>query len=284
MQALLGAYCEGCGAFWPLHKMICPRELEIVVQGPIGLQRLHDDTIVVDSDGWYRTLTPSCAWPSANEVLFSNLQADNPDAQIDAVIAEYHERGLPITWCVYPWSLPIDLDKRLLARGAIQSPIKAMLMSSSIALEGVEDVEVDRVLPESDESFDAYMRVLNAGYALLPAEEAFRRRRYREMIRGPKPQMHLFLGRYKGQVAGCAGMVIKQDSAHITTASVLREFQARGVFLSLMATLLKTMRELNIAVASGHANVNSAPWVEYFGGKVVYSYNIYQLDPPSSRA
>lgn len=264
--------------------MICPHELTIVVQGPIGLQRLHDDTIVVDTNGWYRTLTPSCAWPSANEVLFSSLNADNPDAQIDAMIAEYHQQGLPITWCVYPWSQPIDLDKRLIARGAVQTPVKAMLISSSLPLEVVEDVEVDRVLPESDELFDAYMRVLNAGYDLLPAEEAFRRRRYREMIRGPRPQMYLFVGRYKGQVAGCAGMVIKQDSAHITTSSVLREFQARGVFLSLTATLLRTLRELRITVASGHANVYSAPWVERFGGKVVYSYDIYQLDPPLIRA
>jgi hypothetical protein len=263
--------------------MTIPRELEIVVRGPMGPQRLHEDTIVIDRDGWYRTLTPSCAWPSANEVLFSNLDTDNPDQQIEATIAEYHRHGLPITWCVYPWTQPMDLDKRLLKRGATKSPVNAMLISSSIPLEVVEGVEVNRVEPESDESFDAYMRVLNDGYTLLPAEEAFRRRRYRELIRGPKPQMYLFLGRYKGQVAGCAGMVIKQESAHLTTCSVPREFQARGVFPSLTAELLRTLRELGIGVASGHANVNSAPWVERFGGKVIYSYDIYQLDPPSSR-
>lgn len=264
--------------------MTVPRELEIVVQGPIGPQRLHDDTIVIDKDGWYCTLTRSCAWPSSNEVLFSNLKADNLDAQIDTTIAEYHKHGLPITWCVYPWTQPIDLDKRLIARGATKSTVKAMLISSSISLEVVEDVEVVRVDPESDESFDDYMRVLNAGYDLLPAEEAFRRRRYRELIRGPEPKMHLFLGRYKGRVAGCAGMMIKQDSAHITTGSVLREFQARGVFLSITAILLRTMRELGIASASGHANDFSAPWVERFGGKVVYLYDIFQLDPPSPHA
>jgi hypothetical protein len=264
------------------RKMTLPRELAIVVQGPIGPQRLHDDTIVIEKDGWYRTITPSCAWPSSNEILFSNLESDDVDVQIDAIIEEYHKLGLPVTWCVYPWTQPIDLDKRLMARGATKSPVKAMLISSSFALDVVEDVEVEQVDPESDESFDAYMKILNAGYELLPAEEAFRRRRYRELIRGPKPQMYLFVGRFKGQVAGCAGMVIKQDSAHITTASVLREFQARGVFLSLNAALLKTLRELGIAVASGHANVYSAPWVERFGGKVVYLYDIYQLDPPSA--
>ncbi|MFN9643524.1 MAG: GNAT family N-acetyltransferase [Cyanobacteriota bacterium] len=269
------------GAIVKTTSMTLPRELRIVVEGPIGPQRLHDDTVVIESDGWYRTLTPSCAWPSANEVLFSDLDSVNPDKEIDRIIAEYHGHGLPITWCVYPWTQPCDLGKRLLIRGATKSPVKAMLISSSLQLEVVEGVQVDRVDPDSEDSFEAYMRVLNFGYQLLPAEEAFRRRRYREMIRGANPSMILFLGRYKGQVAGCAGMVIKDDSAHITTSSVLREYQARGVFLSLNATIVQTMRELGIAIASGHANINSAPWVEHFGGKVVYSYDIYQLDPPS---
>jgi hypothetical protein len=175
----------------------------------------------------------------------------------------------------------MDLNKRLEARGATKSTVRAMLISSTIPLKEVDGVKVDRVEPDSEECFNAYMKVLTDGYALLPSEEAFRRQRYRELIRGPKPQMYLFLGRYKDQVAGCAGMIIKQNSAHLTTGSVLREFQARGVFLSLTATILRTLRDLGIPVASGHANLNSAPWVERFGGKVVYSYDIFQLDPPS---
>jgi hypothetical protein len=267
----------------PTPSMTLPRELRIVVEGPIGPQRLHEDTVVTDDNGWYRTLTPSCAWPSANEVLFSNLNSDNPDKEIDEVISEYSSHGLPVTWCVYTWTQPCDLGKRLLLLGATKSPVKAMLIRSSLSLDVVEDIQIDRVDPDSDASFDAYMKILNAGYELLPAEDAFRRRRYRELIRGSNPSMILFLGRYKGQLAGCAGMVIKKDSAHITTSSVLREFQARGVFLSLNATIVRTMRELGIDLASGHANTNSAPWVKQFGGQEVFSYDIYQLDPKIMR-
>ena len=271
------------GATVATASMPLPRELRIVVEGPIGPQRLHEDTVISHNNGWYRTLTPSCAWPSANEVLFSNLDSTNPDKEIENIIEEYHRHGLPVTWCVYPWTQPSDLDKRLMIRGATRSPVRAMLISSSLKLEVVEGVQVDRVDPDSDDSFEAYMKILNVGYELLPAEETFRRRRYRELIRGDNPSMILFLGRYKGQVAGCAGMVIKEDSAHITTSSVLREFQARGVFLSLNAMIVQTMRDLGIDLASGHANMNSAPWVERFGGKVVYCYDIYQLDPPTMR-
>src|SRR5215210_1672196 len=88
-------------------KATMPRELEIVLNGPVGPQRLHDDTIVMNDNGWYRLLTPSSSWPAANEVFFSNLNARQPEvgeAGINAIIADYHQRGLPLTWCVYPWT------------------------------------------------------------------------------------------------------------------------------------------------------------------------------------
>ncbi|MFN7929539.1 MAG: hypothetical protein U0Y68_16650 [Blastocatellia bacterium] len=47
-----------------------PRALEIALHGPIGPQRLRDDTVVIADNGWYRTLTPSASWAAANEVLF----------------------------------------------------------------------------------------------------------------------------------------------------------------------------------------------------------------------
>jgi hypothetical protein len=39
----------------PNAQMSLPRDLKIVAQGPIGLQRLHEDTIVINENGWYRT-------------------------------------------------------------------------------------------------------------------------------------------------------------------------------------------------------------------------------------
>ncbi|MFN7931654.1 MAG: hypothetical protein U0Y68_27725, partial [Blastocatellia bacterium] len=117
-----------------------PRALEIALHGPIGPQRLRDDTVVIADNGWYRTLTPSASWAAANEVLFSNLDASRPDAAIDALIAEYHERDLPVTWCVYPWTQPADLGVRLLARGATKASIQAVLGSTALPLSIVEGV------------------------------------------------------------------------------------------------------------------------------------------------
>ncbi|MEB4592758.1 GNAT family N-acetyltransferase [Candidatus Thiothrix sp. Deng01] len=268
-------------------RMRVPRELEIVLNGPIGPQRLQDDTIIIDEDGWYRTLTPSATFSSvsaANEIMFCNLDRKNPDQHLDAVIAEYQQRGLPLVWCVYPWTQPQDLGERLRARGAKGSKVRAYLGNTSLPLEVIEGVEIERVNPDSAESLDTYLNVLSPGYELSDDEAAFRRKRYQQLCAGSDPVMQLFIARCNGVAAGCSGMVIKAESnsAHLTSASVLPEFQARGVFQSLIASSLARLRGMGIELASGHSNDKSAFWVERFGFRFIFAYDLYQLDKPSS--
>jgi len=271
-----------CDSRPAISKMRVPRELEIVLNGPVGPQRLRDDTIVIDEGGWYRTLTPSASWSAANEVLFSNLGERNPDAEIDEVVSEYHRLGLPLTWCVYPWTRPGDLGERLLARGATQSLIQAFLGSSALPLELVDGVEVEQIDPESTAAYEAYIGVMTACYSLPADEEAFRCRRYYQLSTGPEPSMHLFIGRYNGAAVGCAAMMIKEDSAHFTGDCILPAFQARGIFQSLIAARLRVLRDMGISIVTGHGNEQSAFWVKRFGFKSIYTYTIYQLDPPSA--
>ncbi|MFN7929538.1 MAG: hypothetical protein U0Y68_16645 [Blastocatellia bacterium] len=61
---------------------------------------------------------------------------------------------------------------------------------------------------------------------------------------------------------------------------VLPAFQARGVFQSLIAARLQALRTLGIAYATGHSNEQSAFWALRFGFQAIFSYTIYQLDPP----
>lgn len=257
-----------------------PRELEVVLNGPVGPQRLRDDTVLIDEGGWYRTLTPSATANSAvNEILFCNLDQQNPDRHLDAIIAEYHQRGLSLSWCVYPWTQPEDLGKRLLARGATSSIVRAHLANTSLALKVVEGVEVKRVNPASTEEFETYFDILSSGYGLPADEVAFRRSRYHQLCAEPDPLMHLLVAYCDGAAAGCMGIIIKEDSAHLTAASVPPEFQARGVFQSLLAGALALLRDMGITLASGHSNEKSAFWAERFGFKFMYQYTIYELEP-----
>ena len=170
------------------------------------------------------------------------------------------------------------MGKRLLARGATGSNVRAYLAETSLPLKVVEGVDVERVNPSLTEGLEAFMSILSSGYDLPADEEAFRRSRYRQLIAEPNPVMHLFIARYDGAIAGCAAMIVKEDSAHLTSSSVLPAFQGRGVFQSLQATILATLRDMGIALATGHSNDKSAFWVERFGFKLIYSYTIYEVE------
>jgi hypothetical protein len=215
-------------------------------------------------------------------VLFSNLNERDADGEIDAIVAEYHKLGLPLTWCVYPWTRPGDLGERLLARGATQAVIQAFLGSTALPLEVVDGVDVEQIDPASTEAYEAYINIMSSCYSLPTDEEAFRRRRYHQLSAGPEPRMRLFIGRYKGAAAGCAAMIIKEDSGHMTGDCVIPAFQAHGLLQSLIAARLRVLRDMGISLATGHGNEQSAFWIKRFGFKTIYSYNIYQLDPPST--
>ena len=262
-------------------KMGVPLELEIALNAPIGPQRLADDTVVFDEGGWYRTLTPSSPWPGSNEVLFSNLHDRDTGGQLDEVISEYHRLGLPVTWCVYPWTRPANLGALLHARGATKSVIRAVLGSTDLPLDLVDGVDVERIDPNSKEDFEAFINVQSTVYALPPGEEAFRRRRYHQLSTGPEPCMHIFMARQNRTVAGFQATVIKERSGHLTGACVVPAFRAHGVFQSLIAASLRALRDMGISIATGHSNEESAFWSQRFGFKAIYSYEIYQLDPPS---
>ena len=159
--------------------------------------------------------------------------------------------------------------------------MRAHLGSTDLPLNVIEGVSVERVDSQSPEGLETYLSVLNAGYGLPKDEEAFRRQRYRQLCAEPDPVMHLLIAYCDGVAAGCTAFILKGDSAHLTTASVKPEFQARGVFQSLIATSLSTLREMGIELASGHSNEQSAFWVERFGFRCIYEYQIYELVPDS---
>ncbi|MFZ4704227.1 MAG: hypothetical protein ACOYMG_29635, partial [Candidatus Methylumidiphilus sp.] len=110
-------------------------EFQIALNAPICPRLLRDDAIVTEGDGWYRTLTPSSPWATDdNEVLFSNLDEGDANAEIDRIVGEYQNLDCPMRWCVYPWTRPSDLADRLVKKGASRSNVRALVCDTSLPL------------------------------------------------------------------------------------------------------------------------------------------------------
>ena len=123
---------------------------QIALNAPICPRLLRNDAIATEGEGWYHTLTPSSPWVTDdNEVLFSNLDEQGADAEIERIIGEYQNLGRPMRWCVYPWTRPLDLADRLVSRGATRSNVRGLVCDTSLPLQRVEGSEIERVEPDS---------------------------------------------------------------------------------------------------------------------------------------
>jgi ribosomal protein S18 acetylase RimI-like enzyme len=82
---------------------------------------------LIETPGVTRFETPVGRRPY-NTVLKFVVDDRDAEAAIDAVLAEYHGRGVPVTWIVHPSGQPADLAARLAARGMHEAePIDGMI-------------------------------------------------------------------------------------------------------------------------------------------------------------
>ena len=260
-------------------------ELQLVLRGPVFPELLRDDASVIDEDGWYRIMTPSSARAVDNEILFSKLGPGDVDAQLDAIIGEYHERGLSMRWCVYPWTEPSDLAARLVARGARHWGVHAVVRKTADRLDPAPGIEVERVDPTSPESLETYVRLMSEGWEFDQAEENFRRRKYQELIRGENPKMMLFVARCDGVEAGVGSMVFKDGAAYLGMGGdyVSPQFRGRGLFRTLEAVRLELLHDMGVSIICGHGRVKTAgPRLLRMGHTLKYTYQIYQIDPAAA--
>lgn len=75
---------------------------------------LHDDLEIL----WFVTGIP---FPRFNRVLRAQFEPDDIDARIEAALAPFKSRKVPVIWHTGPTTRPADLGQRLIAHGLTQT-------------------------------------------------------------------------------------------------------------------------------------------------------------------
>jgi len=94
--------------------------IEANMRGLMAGLRLLPGAEVVDRPEMLRFLT-GAPFPLFNGVVGARLAAGGVDTAIDAALAPFRERGVPMLWWVGPSSEPADLGARLEARGLVHA-------------------------------------------------------------------------------------------------------------------------------------------------------------------
>jgi ribosomal protein S18 acetylase RimI-like enzyme len=105
-----------------------------------------------------------------NSATAARFTTDTADARIDAVVAWFHERGLPFVWRLGPADRPADLPARLLAHDFTLDPDHMPGMAASLDdLPAIELPEGASIEPVRDRAtFRTWLDVLVEGFAMPP--------------------------------------------------------------------------------------------------------------------
>ncbi len=193
-----------------------------------------------------------------NHVLQLDLTGDDAaiEAAIDDIDAALRARGAaPATWWMGPSTAPIDLARRLRARGfADAEPEYGMVMD--VADAGTPSHEVEPVT--DDAGLDAFLGVMSAAYDWRDGGSwqawADLYRTSGASAPGEPPWSHVIVRR-DGQPAACASLFTAEGHAFVSNVGTIPSARSAGLGTSATLGVMEIARRLGFDRASLTASV-----------------------------
>jgi ribosomal protein S18 acetylase RimI-like enzyme len=196
---------------------------------------LHDDA----ESAWVEA---RLAGSTFNAIVRARFQPDRIDQQIDAVLAHFRSRAVPVVWHVGPSSKPAALGDALLRHGftfAEEEPGMALDIAQMIApVATPTELTIEPVVDEAGlrDWIDTWL------FRVPPAERAaqFEARRT-HWLEAERP-MHCFLGKWNGTPVGTSMLYLGQGVAAVHHVVTRPEFRRRGIGSALTVRVLHEAR------------------------------------------
>ncbi len=253
--------------------------IEETFLAPVGCALPARDTRIVERDGWYQLITPSSGSVSGNEVVLSQVAAEDADAVVHETIATYAAAGVPFRWSVGPLTQPAGFGAVLEAHGLRASEGRGMAIAPPDWRPAAPSADL-RVELATPDTIDEFLAASDAGWEREPpADQAARRDDHvRALATG---RFHLFVARRDGAIAGSAGFITKPRSAYLVGGVVLAAHRKAGVYRALLDERLRRIAALGLPLATTLARESSsAPILERLGFETVFRSRMYFSPPP----
>ncbi|MBL4632856.1 MAG: GNAT family N-acetyltransferase [Kofleriaceae bacterium] len=218
---------------------------------------------------WHQLTTPGMKGGGLNSVSLAIIRSDKADQVIGDTIRGYDEMGLRFRWEVGPDSRPLDLGKRLEARGLKPVSVAGMA-STQCSARNPTDVEVELVVPSTLQEFNALM---SEGWGIKSNALCD----YNAHVLRESPKRNpFFIARIGGKGVGVASYFAFPNSAFLVGGVVLQEFRKRGVYRALVAARQEHAFKAGRAVTTCHAIADSsAPTLAKIGFETVCPFTFY---------
>jgi GNAT superfamily N-acetyltransferase len=178
--------------------------------------------------------------PLFNGVFRPRLAADNPGAQIEAALAPFKARGVPLYWWVGPGAQPADLGRHLEAYGL---PYDGDVPGMAVDLAAVRverpapaGLAIERV--DSAEALAEFAGVAAIGFRLSDAVRDGLREALASLGLGDNAPSRHYLGRLDGAPVAITSLMPAAGVAGIYNVATVPEARGRGVATALVAAAL----------------------------------------------
>ena len=236
---------------------------QTLADAPIGTHLARADTRIIDADGWYRLLTPSCPEASLNGVMRARIAAGRVKSEVERVLGEYAALGVRHRWVAGPDSDAPGLERALAAQGLDSWQTWAMCAPSSIAVES-GDARVDEVT-----DLALYARVSARGWGADPAGLF-------ASLQHARPGLRCFVAYSDGEPVGSAASFHRESSAYLVGAVVHPAARGRGAYRALLAARARAAASDGVPLLVTHAREHtSGPLLLRVGFETVYTYRIF---------
>lgn len=231
---------------------------------------LHDEGDAL----WFETPIPIVPY---NTILKFQVQTEI-EKRIDALLARYRERQVPILWIVHPSSFPRDLPKRLERRGLMYIESTPGMARELVGLPQPpplpDDVEVREVIAEADLN---EFNELAAWRWEVPVEHHRQLQAMLRYFRPGQPGSHtrFWLAWRDGVPISKVGSYYAERSVGIYAVATKPEARGLGIASVLTVKALKAAQEAGRELAVLHSSPPAEKLYERLGFIAVTKFHLY---------
>lgn len=232
---------------------------------------------LVDEPGLLRFETPIAQAPYNAVMRFAPDEDLAADGRIEAILAHYDERGVPLLWVVHPTARPHDLEDRLSDRGlSLDASVLGMVGELAALPEpGPPPPEVEIVEARASEDDDV-VELIAWRYQLPPEAAAILRETYRVLgVGAPGASTRIWVAMMDGRPVSKAVLHVGGGVAGLHGVATRPE--ARGLGLARWLTLkaFDAARRSGIAWGVLHSTPMAESLYERLGFRGVAPFRLY---------
>ncbi len=224
-------------------------------------------------------------FPLFNSVMRAQLAPDNVDAAIEAVVARYRSRQMPILWWTGPATQPADLGAHLLVHGFDHEEWPGMAVDLQALNENLPestDLVVEQV--RDNDTLKEWCRVVAGLGFEFPdfAVEAMFDLFQSVGLGADRPIRH-YTGRLNGEVVAGSSLALGAGVAGIYNVATVPTARRRGFATAMVLAPLREARALGYRAATLYSSEMAQGVYRRLGFQEYCKIGLYAWQPTSAR-